>query len=331
VQFRQAACFATLGEVQLAHEIFDWSIANGFDPRTGHMACWLSSELRILTAPNDLYDITFAGFAAAALLRADVDVEYALMRIERALDRLRAPIGWYENTKGSLPRRQNPHMHLFEMATVLFEVTRAPRFLAIAEECLGLFHDRFLRNDGCIMEYFSADMTPLSANQQAIEPGHMAEWIFLLDQYEKAAGLSSGVSPESIWKAVLDRRDGSGLLPDRSDPDCGTRRLWPQSELLKAACIMHARGALSVDEVNEVLRLIFSEYLNTNVSGGWFDKRSADGTLLSNTMPASTFYHLVTAFTVYFEQVSEPISLQLAANPCPPRASGAGLSPGSGD
>lgn len=299
VQLRQSACFAKLGKTALARQLFDWVMGNGFDPETGNLAARLSPDMRILDAPHDLYDLAFAGYAAAALTQADQDVTEDLARIDAAITRLKAPVGWFENAARQLPRRQNPHMHLFEMATELCHATGHQRFLQIAEECLDLFRTRFLQTDGRVLEFFDADLEPLPPSRQKIEPGHMAEWIFLLDRYNQVTGQDSGVDLPLVWTAVSARRDQTGLLPDESDPTSNTRRLWPQTELLKAACVMHSKGELPREDVMRILNALWSEYLDTPVSGGWYDKRTSQGTLLSDNMPASTFYHIVGAFRMF--------------------------------
>ncbi|MEO1777199.1 MAG: AGE family epimerase/isomerase [Pseudomonadota bacterium] len=299
VQSRQAFCFATLGQGGLARQLFDWVMAHGFDPDTGHMAAQMSPDMTILSAPNDLYDLAFAGFAAAALMRAGQDVGQDLARIERAIASLRAPLGWFEDAHHRLPRRQNAHMHLFEMAVALYDVTRAPRFLAMADTCLALFRTRFVDPEGRLLEFYSADLTPLPAPDQAIEPGHIAEWIYLLDHYERVSGQDGGVDLALLWQLVLARRDGAGLLPDQSDPASSTRRLWPQTELLRAAGVMLSRGAATQADLTHILDGMWRDYLDTPVAGGWYDMRTSQGALVSDTMPASTFYHVVGALQAY--------------------------------
>ncbi|MEL7165873.1 MAG: AGE family epimerase/isomerase [Pseudomonadota bacterium] len=296
VQLRQAASFAMLGEVRLGRQLFEWVMTNGFDPDTGQMAALLSPQMKILTAPNDLYDLAFAGFAAAALIQAGEDVTQALSRIEAAIDSLRVDQGWAEAATHPLPRRQNPHMHLFEMSLDLYKATGASRFLTMAETCLNLYKTVFLQPDGRVLEYYDADLVPLSGPEQSVEPGHMAEWIFLLDRYEVVTGQSCGLEFNTIWHAVDARRDPTGLLPDHSDPVGKTRRLWPQTELLKAMCVMHHKGTVKADAIWEVFERMWSAYFTPQAAGGWYDKRRIeDGALLSDVMPASTFYHIVIA------------------------------------
>lgn len=304
VQVRQAYCFVMSDDPahqELALRLFRFAMDRGFDPVTGHLAARLAPDTSIVTVLHDLYDMAFMLLAAAALTEAGFDVGADLARLEAELAKLKAPRGWYENAGHSLPRRQNPHMHLFEAMTALYKATGEARFRAMAEECLGLFTGVFLTPDGRVLEFFDADWTPVAEAEQAIEPGHMAEWVFLVDQFEQVAGGDTGLPLATIFAAALDRRDPSGLLPDVSDPQCGTRRTWPQTEFLKAALVLRRRGGTLPEgaDPETVLELMWAQYLDTPVAGGWYDRRAADGALLSDNMPASTFYHIFVAFRLY--------------------------------
>ncbi|OIQ32493.1 MAG: mannose-6-phosphate isomerase [Alphaproteobacteria bacterium MedPE-SWcel] len=304
VQARQAYSFAISRDPAhhgLALNLFRFAMNFGFDETSGNLAAGLAPDMSILTAPHDLYDLAFMLLAASALIDIGADVAADLARLEGEVAKLKAPRGWYENAARDLPRRQNPHMHMFETATALFAATGERRFRDMAEECLGLFRDAFLTQNGRVLEYFAEDWSPLGADEQAVEPGHMAEWVYLIDRYEQVTGRRADVTMATLYGAVLARRDATGLLPDRADPASETRRMWPQTELLKAAVAMARRGETPVGAPSPeaVLALMWDQYLDTPVAGGWYDKRSAAGELLSENMPASTFYHILVAFRFY--------------------------------
>ena len=304
VQVRQAYCFAMSEEPAhraLALQLFRFAMDHGFEAVSGNLAGRLAPDTSIATAPHDLYDVAFMLLAASALVSMGADVASDLTRLEAELAKLKAPRGWYENAARDLPRRQNPHMHMFETSTALFAATGETRFRDMAEECLSLFRDIFLSEDGRVLEYFAKDWTPLAGEAQVIEPGHMAEWVYLIDRYEVITGRAAAVPMAVLYSAVLAGRDVTGLLPDRYDSDCGTRRAWPQTELLKATIAMQRRGEIPVGapDPETVLGLMWDQYLDTPVPGGWYDKRDTNGALLSNNMPASTFYHILVAFRFY--------------------------------
>ncbi|WP_172300510.1 AGE family epimerase/isomerase [Pseudoruegeria sp. HB172150] len=305
VSSRQAyafACASIAGHgdyLPQAEALFRY-VMTKFDPDTGNFTATLNPDGSILTAPHDLYDLAFAHLAAAALTGAGIGTGDALAQLDAALDRLKAPLGWYEDAARRLPRRQNPHMHLFEAMTELYAVAGRPRDLANAQECLALFRDHFLQPDGTILEFFNDDWTPV-AEGQGVEPGHMAEWIWLLDRYERVTGQPAGIDTAPLLAAALAERDDAGLLPDTSVPPCDTRRLWPQTELLRACLVHHRKGGTDAPHPDTVFQALWDQYLDTPVPGGWYDRRGCDGTLLSDDMPASSFYHLWGAMRAYLD------------------------------
>ncbi|WP_258547108.1 MULTISPECIES: AGE family epimerase/isomerase [Roseobacteraceae] len=300
VQLRQAYCFARTEDPVLqarAVQLFHFAMTRGFDPDSGHLAALLAPDLTILQAPHALYDLAFLLLAAAALIEAGHTDHVDLAPLDDALDRLQAQRGWHADAAHSLPRGQNAHMHLFEATTALFAATGTPRYRDIAETCLSLFRDKFQQPGGRVLEFFDVKWIPLDTTIQTTEPGHMAEWIYLIDHYETVTGRASGVDLQSLFSTVLAARDGFGLLPDRLDPTCRTRRLWPQTELLKAALVMRRRGIRGDNAAapEQILAVMWQQYMETDVPGGWYDCRDRDGNLLSDTMPASSLYHVLSA------------------------------------
>ncbi|RKT32206.1 mannose-6-phosphate isomerase [Roseovarius halotolerans] len=303
---RQAYCFVGSGRptlVELGERQFRYAMDHGFCAQSGRLAAVFDSHLNIRHAPHDLYDLAFMLLAASTLLaqgrlRAD-----DLPRLEAALGVLKAGCGWFETMDQALPRRQNPHMHLFEAATELYHITGAPRFLGIAEECHDLFSTLFLQKDGRILEHYDAGLQPLTGARQSVEPGHMAEWIYLLHRYQQVTGRSPGSVPERLFAAVQRHRTESGFLPDRADPRVATRRLWPQLEYLRAAAVMRQRGhTLDLrDTPEQIMSRIARDYLDKAVPGGWFDRCDARGKVISSVMPASSLYHLQPAIRILAE------------------------------
>lgn len=314
VQARQAFCFAD-GAAGMPHlpdladqalGLFRFALNQGVDPATGNLGGVLNPDGTLRSAPHDLYDIAFMLLAASALIRTGHDIGADLARLETMLARLDAPRGWQECAAGTERRRQNPHMHMFESATALYQATGAPRFREMAGVSLDLFRDVFLQPDGSVFEYFTRDWQPVTEGQ-ATEPGHMVEWIYLLDAYETATGEDTGVDLMQIFNRAWAARDQAGALPDQARPEDGasagtTRRSWPQTELLKASVVLHRRGHTLPAGAGpeEVMAMLWREYLDVPVRGGWYDRRSLmDGSLLSDNMPASTFYHILVALQMY--------------------------------
>jgi len=294
VQFRQANVFARSPQSQdLGWQVFRHVMDHGFDPDTGFFATWVGPDLRHLDQNHDLYDLAFGVLAAASLGQAGFDVAADIARLERALDILRADVGWYETPAQRQPRRQNPHMHLFEATTALYALTHAPSHLAMAQTCLDLITTHALTPDMTLLEFFTPDWAPLTGTEQANEPGHLAEWIYLADTFATVTGAPTGLPLKDMWTSVLDHRLPSGFLPDQAG--ITLRRLWPQTELLKAAVVMARTGYTAAPDTQPaaIAKSIWDSYMSTPAAGGWYDQfDDSTGALVSDNMPASTFYHI---------------------------------------
>ncbi|MCK5745566.1 MAG: AGE family epimerase/isomerase, partial [Oricola sp.] len=207
--------------------------------------------------------------------------------------------GWLESDRRETPRRQNPHMHLFEAFLALHRVTGREDFLARANALRVLFGRVFYDPDhGVVREFFDAEWN-LKGDDQPVEPGHMLEWSWLLGAYERAGG-EGGVE---IRRKLYARARVLGLDPgffgfyDNHSPlnggAHGAKRLWPQTEGLRAALSLGHKedAALLADN-------LFRTYLATEVAGLWIDEFDADGRPVAKDTPASIAYHL-------FEAVAE--------------------------
>ena len=85
---------------------------------------------------------------------------------------------------------------------------------------------------------------------------------------------------------VRDVVDRSGIVRD------GSARIWPQTEAIKAHLVM-ADGA----EVARIIDNLFDHFFAGNRAGTWTEHLAPDGTRKSDRIPASTLYHVVSAFS----------------------------------
>ncbi|MDO6457664.1 AGE family epimerase/isomerase [Celeribacter halophilus] len=309
VQFRQSYCFARLARqkndptlLTAAYDLFQTALMRGVCAQTGHLVATLNPDLSTAHVKHDLYDLAFVLLAVSALIDAGRDMSAELTWVERQLASLKADNGWHEAADHPLPRRQNPHMHLFEAATEIYRVTQVPRFLKMAQECLSLFRTHVLTSEGDVLEFFAADWTPCRDDAQQIEPGHGAEWIYLLDHYETVTGQPHGVDLEKMFLRAAATCDQRGFLPDTCVPMSDTRRLWPQTELLKAALVLSRKGYALPEAFtpDDILARFIVDYLSPPMKGGWYDTlRMQTGEVVSNHMPASSYYHIVVALETY--------------------------------
>lgn len=211
--------------------------------------------------------------------------------------------GWIENCQQSLPRRQNPHMHLFEAFMAAFEATHDEVFLKLADEIFNLFKNTFynLRHQ-CLLEYFDEDWSPIDLAIARIEPGHMMEWCWLLEWYGRLRGRHVKQYVDALFNSAI--KNGlnldTGFLINEYTLDGatsnGSSRLWPQTEYIKACIARYRLGhSEALGQAARVIESLLKTYLNTPLLGGWYDSLDCKGNINSSQMPASTFYHLVCA------------------------------------
>ena len=321
VQPRQAYVYAhaeTLGWTDQGHSASDhaWAFTleagtddhslQGTSPEEGgtftgfcHL---LTPEGGIEDASRDTYDHAFVLLACAWRMQAFGD-EQAARVAERTLgflDTLRQADGSYlEGAPAKQPRRQNPHMHLFEASLALHQAGMDGA-LDRARAIRALFDQHFW--DGSVLrEFFQDDWSLDPERGDIIEPGHMAEWVWLLDQYEDATGEDQSQVMHALYEAAeRTGRDpgGSVFLIDEARNDGTrartTRRTWVATEYAKATLVRARRGHDgAADHAATLIEAMLASYLDAPIPGGWNDQYGEDGTVTSPDMPTSTFYHVM--------------------------------------
>ena len=284
---------------ETAEKTFEFMVLQGW--QTSHFIHHIDADYNITDERCDLYDHAFYLLAAASLYELTGDEKYAFWidKIITAIDALRHPSGgWTEDNIGSLPRRQNPHMHLFETHLYLYGITGEARFIARANESLSLFKTHFYDSDNIgIIEFFNRDWTPSeNAGACEFEPGHAAEWIWLLGLYDRLTGQDHGALRLQIFDQLS--RRAAPYLMDKTDsagrpPRSSTRRLWVQCEWIKAHLALYEDGYTpALEMLPELLEHFMTDYLTPE--GLWRDQFNAKGEDIAATIPASTLYHIMT-------------------------------------
>lgn len=321
VQLRQIyvyahAHFLGLRDSQaLVTELFDFLSIGALSKTSPGCIYLVSPSGQALDHTRDLYDQAFLLLAAAWSYRAFENQEYITLAEETAhfLDNvLKAPNGgWYESDREigvqAGQRRQNPHMHLFEAFLALYEATQNDRWLVKAREVLSLFEQYFYDSQKeCLLEFFSPDWTPLQSDMQAVEPGHMLEWSWLLAQYQRLSGADyRDLSFKLLNKATaLGLNNKTGLIYNVVEPDgsvCDSaHRLWPQTEYIKALITSiesgHNVAASSLDEAVQALLKHFRSPVSDDL---WIERVDANGTPIDSRTAASSFYHMFCAAAEY--------------------------------
>jgi mannose-6-phosphate isomerase len=269
---------------------------------------------RPIDTTRDLYDHAFVLLALAAAANvgeADQMRGEALALGRYIADSFRHPQGGYEDSLPSaLPRRQNPHMHLFEALLAAHEAFGAgvgdAAFFDAAEGLAALFLGRlFQAGEGALPELFDESLAPhREAGRFRIEPGHHYEWVWLLDRYATAAAAIGRPVPPELAAAAdaltrfADRHGASpalglvmnGIWSDGEVEDGGFR-LWPQTERLK----VEARRR-DAERFAAALGAIERHFVGVR-PGLWIERFDAVGQVLPGPAPATSLYHLTAALT----------------------------------
>ncbi len=295
---------------EVARDGFEVMVASGYRPDGS--AGWihaLTPAGDVLDGRRDLYDHAFVLLALAYLLRLQpppADARRLLDATTALFDTVFAAShgGFAETAEGGLPRRQNPHMHLLEASLALFETTGDAAHLARARALVDLFRERFFdRRRGVVREYFTGDWSLLPGDgSDRVEPGHLAEWVWLLDRVERLMGEPTAAERQILFANALRlgiTPGSDGFLVDETDPH-GTplgdsRRLWPQTELLKAL-VVQARSTGDPklwQQADAVTERLFQTYLAEVPAGTWRDRFTVAGVPAVDHIPASTLYHLL--------------------------------------
>lgn len=316
VQARQCYVFAgpgvhLTGASAAAKGGFDFLLAHCRHPEGG----WRHRTERsgaALDDSRDLYDQAFVLFAAAWMIAA-YGLDEARVAADETLEYLDHdrghPAGGYtenvlaDGTLAEGPRRQNPHMHLFEALLALYDATGEERCLERAARMFALARDKFIV-DGALREYFTDDLEPAPGEKgQIVEPGHHMEWVWLLHRYAEHSGDRSAVeTADRLYAFALshgyDGRSGGVLdeVTGLGDALKKSRRLWPQTEALKAhvARYRHAGDTAALKRIEKGVAVLLRDHLKEN-AGGWCEHLDSSGINFYGSYPASTLYHLAFA------------------------------------
>jgi mannose-6-phosphate isomerase len=312
VQARQIYCFAKAAQMgwypegrEIAIKGLEYLLAKAKSPdgRPGFVHL-LDSDGSTMNAMRDSYDHAFVLLALSAVfqLSKDAQVRNEIESLLAFIDRdLRSPNGGFiEGIPATMPRRQNPQMHLFEAMIATFDATSDPIFQNHAGELYGLFVANLYDPRRQVLgEYFEEDWSRIEP--VSVEPGHQAEWVWLLKGFERITGCPTARHRSQLLASGLRyRNDVTGCLFDEGDADGNirkfTRRCWPQTEIAKAWIAQAEAGEPdAADQAREALARLYRHYLRHPVLGAWYDQFDRDGRSLVDSIPASSFYHILCA------------------------------------
>lgn len=279
----------------------------------------MNARFEVIDTKQDLYDHAFSLLANAWGYRAFGDDIY-----RREAEKLVAHLdvrfgsasgGWTEGDYDYACRRQNPHMHLFEALLALYDATGEAKWLARVGELFALFQTRFFDAEkGVLFEFFNDDWTRLAdARGEVVEPGHMMEWVWLLDWYSRRSGRPVKKYTDCLYARGLELGMApSGLLYDAVAADGRVldtgKRCWGMTELIKASLVQIRAGhptaeAVAIKGVDD----LFTYYLCASTPGSYVDRRGAKDEVISDIAPASSLYHLIVAAVELVDHCKEQI------------------------
>ena len=284
--------------------------SDGGNLRQG-LAFSIAPNGNVVSQSRDAYAHAFILFALASAYRlapdkkltAAVDAIVAFMD-DRLVDKQFGGV-FDRYPDPAVIKLQNPLMHLLEAYLALHEAWPDRGFLERAGNVVALFRDRLFRTEhGVLLECYAVDWSAPEPPEPSafFEPGHQYEWAWLLQWYDGLAGTDHSAIANRLWHSACDK----GLSPDglcvdevAFDPALTKRghRVWPHSEGVKAAMVRRRLGDSGSDKVLAVLlNALNTVFLARPFPGGWVDRVDADGNPQVDMVPASTLYHLYSAF-----------------------------------
>ena len=310
--FSQAHLLGIPGALDAADQIFSFMIAKAW---TGPEKGWcrtLTVEGAPLDLTPDLYDFAFCLYGLAWYFEASsrqIALEYAnqTLNLVESLFRHGSKLGFHNTFPPTLPRQQNPHMHLLEAILKLQTVAPANRLTRIARELTELFAQRFYQPQlKALPEFFTDSLQPVAESSGAIriEPGHHFEWAWILAQHQTLTGEdhSSLIHDLVLSAETLGVCPSSGLTlnaVDHTGRQLDTHsRTWPNTERIKGWLgLYEITGTSPWSQVESSCSALFRFHLGPCVPEGlWMDAFTQDGQLQTATTPASTFYQILLAF-----------------------------------
>jgi mannose/cellobiose epimerase-like protein (N-acyl-D-glucosamine 2-epimerase family) len=312
VQARQIYSFAMAAQLgwypqgrNIAIKGLEYLLVNAKSPdgRPGFVHL-LDHDGNVLNPLRDAYDHAFVLLALAKLyeLTGDAEIRAEMNSLVGFLDvGFRSPHGGFiEGIPPSPPRRQNPQMHLFEAMIASFDATHDLVYQNRAGDLFGLFvANLYDARRKVLGEYFEEEWSKIEP--VVVEPGHQAEWVWLLKGFERITGCPTGRYRAQLLSSALRYCDAAtGCLVDEGDAEGhirkSTRRLWPQTEIAKAWIAQAEAGEqVAGDMAVEALDRLYRHYLSHPVRGGWYDQFDCENRSLVNAIPASSFYHSICA------------------------------------
>ncbi len=292
----------------------DFIVRNGRTPRGGFVRT-LNVDGSVLDPVEDAYDhscvlLALAHAHKSGNRRALALGEETFAFIDAHLEDARLT-GFLETPEGKGLRRSNPHMHLLEAFLAWHTVTGERSYLRRAARIIDLFRSHFFDADSWTLgEFFDDEWRPAPNGQgDWTEPGHHFEWASLLVDFAGKSGQGDLVKfARKLYASAiangLNRATGLAYaaVSRQGMPLDRLSRSWPQSEAIKAAIALDGTGGPEMKpEIEARVGRLFRWHIDPAPQGLWIDQIDERGRAVATEVPASIFYHLVSALTQYLD------------------------------
>jgi mannose/cellobiose epimerase-like protein (N-acyl-D-glucosamine 2-epimerase family) len=261
---------------------------------------------------KDLYGHAFIMFGLAhyAAIFSDADAfNWIEQTNELVFRHFRLPGGWFAPSTTRdwviLGRNleQNPHMHLLETYLSAYDVTRDEAFLKCATEIMSIYTELLRTRDGSkVLEHFDENGQPAAARGNLIEPGHLYEWYWLVNEYADIAGLPAyraACAPIVHWVNRWGGDSDAGGIYDVVDSNGNVvshrKRMWPVTECIKAfVTLVRISGSeQSKGSLTQWITFIQEKYCTKD--GAWHEYLNRNLRPDCDYLPLSTPYHVAMA------------------------------------
>ena len=295
-----------------AQRLFEDLVTNFWDADQGGWYFSLADDNGPADMTKDLYGHAFIMFGLAHYLAIFSD-DNVLQWINRTnavvTDRFALPGGWFApaTTRDWTPLgrtlEQNPHMHLLEAYLSLYKATQDDAFLTCATRIMSIYTEMLRTSDRSkVLEHLDESAHPSGKNGTHIEPGHLYEWYWLVNEYADIADLpafKSACAPIMDWadRHCLDAEAG-GIF-DRVDTSANIishrKRIWPMTERIKAltTLVRDIPTERSREALVGSITFFLEKYCGSD--GSWHEYLNRNLEPDSDYMPLSTPYHVAMA------------------------------------
>lgn len=279
---------------------------------------------------EDAYDHAFVLLALAQAKLAGISPPNGMLdRVMGVVDALALTDkdgrfnGYAEDSAATLPRRSNPHMHLLEAFMLAYEAFEDPSFLHRSIQIQSLLETRFFDSKSLLLaEAFDQDLGFAGGAINSFEPGHQFEWAYLLNRLASLVDLAGvkvpgDASPSTAINGLFSNALALGINPvtglaydivHRSGAPVHDRsRAWVQAEMLGCLTSLtsthHAHLRYAAERCAHKL---WQHYIQPAPNGMWIDVVDGRGRPATDTVPASTFYHLINCVDRYMDLSKQP-------------------------